>query len=321
MKRFSVLALMLMLVLSVSMHDAQARRLGGGMSSGMKRGSSITQRQVTPPSTPAQNMGQSQAARSAATSPQSSPPQMPQTQPSGMRRWLGPLAGLAAGVGLAALFSHMGMGAGMGSFMMLLLIGGALLLGIRFLMKRMTPSPQMQPVGAGLNLNLNPNPNLNPDSNPNLGAGTGASIEPAVSSAITPSMSAQGDAAPHIPADFDVAGFLRQAKLNFIRLQAANDAGNMDDLRAFTSPEMYAEIQMQYQERGKMSQHTDVMQLEAVLLDVMDEPQRQLASVRFFGLIRETEQASPENFSEVWHLTRARDGSQGWVIAGIEQTS
>lgn len=114
---------------------------------------------------------------------------------------------------------------------------------------------------------------------------------------------------------------MRQAKLNFIRLQAANDSGNMDDIRAFTAPEMYAEIQMQYQERGKARQQTNVMRLDAALLDVTDEPQRQIASVRFFGLIRETDHAAPENFSEIWHLTRARDGSQGWVIAGIEQVN
>ena len=136
-------------------------------------------------------------------------------------------------------------------------------------------------------------------------------------------MAERGEAAATatVPAGFDVDAFLRQAKLNFIRLQAANDAGNMEDLRAFTSPEMYAEIQMQYQERGKASQHTDVMQLEAALLDVTDEYPRQVASVRFFGLIRETPDAAPENFTEVWHLSRPLNASQGWVIAGIEQVN
>lgn len=308
MKRFPLFAVMLMLALSLSMHDAEARRLGGGLSSGMKRGGSITQRQVAPPatpSTPAQNVGQAGAARSAATVP---PPQMPQTQPSGMRRWLGPLAGLAAGVGLAALFSHMGMGAGMGSFMMLLLAGVVLFLGVRLLMKRMAPAPQMQPAGAG----MMPNTNTTSFEPPSLPVS-----QPTATATAT--ASAQGDTTVTVPAGFDTEAFLRQAKLNFIRLQAANDAGNMEDLRTFTTPEMYAEIQMQYQERSKAHQHTDVMQLEAVLLDVTDEYPRQIASVRFFGLIRETPDAAPENFTEIWHLTRPINASQGWVIAGIEQ--
>lgn len=307
MKRFPLFAVLLMLVLSVSMHDAEARRLGGGLSSGMKRGSSITQRQATPPSTPAQNMGQAQSARSAATS---TPPTTPQTQPSGMRRWLGPLAGIAAGVGLAALFSHMGMGAEMGSFMMLLLAGVAIFLVLKFLMKRMvpSPSPKMQLAGGGLMpANLNTSTSFEPSSLPASSSSTAERGEAAVTATV--------------PAGFDVDAFLRQAKLNFIRLQAANDAGNMEDLRAFTSPEMYAEIQMQYQERGKANQHTDVMQLEAALLDVTDEYPRQIASVRFFGLIRETPDAAPENFAEVWHLSRPLNASQGWVIAGIEQVN
>jgi len=290
MKSLPLVALVLTLGLSFATPDAEARRLGGGMSSGMNRGSSITQRQAAPAPAPAQNM--SQAARPAAATPAT--PAAP--QPSGMRRWLGPLAGLAAGVGLAALFSHLGMGAGMGSFLMVLLAGVAIFLVVRLLMRRSTPA--LQPAGVGAN--YAPEPRFEPVA------------------AAAPQTSAAG---AQVPTGFDTDGFLRQAKLNFIRLQAANDTGNMDDIRAFTAPEMYAEIQMQYQERSKAKQQTDVMQLDAALLDVTDEAARQLASVRFFGLIRETAEAAPENFSEVWHLTRPLDGSQGWKIAGIEQVS
>ena len=112
---------------------------------------------------------------------------------------------------------------------------------------------------------------------------------------------------------------MRQAKLNFIRLQAANDRGDMEDIRQFCSPEMAAEIQMQFQERNQLAQETDVMQLDAALLDVSTEANRALASVRFSGLIREETNAAPESFSEVWHLSKPLDGSQGWQIAGIQQ--
>lgn len=122
-----------------------------------------------------------------------------------------------------------------------------------------------------------------------------------------------------MPAGFDVDGFLRQAKLNYVRLQAANDAGNLADIREFTSPEMFAEIKLQLDERGGKPQTTDVMQLNAELLDLTTEEKRYIASVRFHGQIREEANAAPEGFDEVWHLTKPVDGSAGWVVAGIQQ--
>ena len=127
-------------------------------------------------------------------------------------------------------------------------------------------------------------------------------------------------ARPQLRQRLDVDGFLRQAKLNFIRLQAANDRGDMEDIRQFCSPEMAAEIQMQWQERNQQAQVTDVMHLDAELLDVSTEANRALASVRFSGQLREEVNAAPEAFSEVWHLTKPLDGSRGWTIAGIQQS-
>lgn len=82
---------------------------------------------------------------------------------------------------------------------------------------------------------------------------------------------------------------------------------------------MAAEIQMQFQERDQQAQVTDIMRLDAELLDVSGEANRALASVRFSGQIREEANAKPEAFSEVWHLTKPLDGSRGWAIAGIQQ--
>jgi predicted lipid-binding transport protein (Tim44 family) len=131
---------------------------------------------------------------------------------------------------------------------------------------------------------------------------------------------ATASAVADVPADFDVDGFLRQAKLNFIRLQAANDRGDMEDIRQFCSPEMAAEIQMQFQERNQLAQETDVVQLNAELLDVSTDAGRAMASVRFYGQIREEANTAPETFSEVWHLSKPVDGSRGWTIAGIQQS-
>jgi predicted lipid-binding transport protein (Tim44 family) len=225
-----------------------------------------------------------------------------------MSRWMGPLAGLAAGIGLAALFSHLGMGEGMANMMMMLLLGAAVFFAVRWFLKKRQPAaaqPAMQYAGAGPG-NAAP-ADFTPARFEGSGAGGGATAAATASAA-------------NIPADFDVEGFLRQAKLNFIRLQAANDRGDMEDVRQFCSPEMAAEIQMQFQERNQIVQETDVVQLDAELLDVSTEANRALASVRFSGLIREEANAAPEAFSEVWHLSRPSDGSLGWCIAGIQQS-
>jgi len=225
-----------------------------------------------------------------------------------MSRWMGPLAGLAAGIGLAALFSHLGLGEGMANMMMLLLLGLAVFFAVRwFLSKRQPASAQPAMQYAGMPGSMEP-PRANEPFIP-ASAGGGAVAATATAAA-----------AANVPADFDVDGFLRQAKLNFIRLQAANDRGDMEDIRQFCSPEMAAEIQMQFQERNQLAQETDVVQLEVALLDVSTEAGQAMASVRFSGLIREEAGAAAEAFSEVWHLTKPLDGSQGWHIAGIQQS-
>ena len=124
----------------------------------------------------------------------------------------------------------------------------------------------------------------------------------------------------NIPADFDVEAFVRNAKVNFIRLQAANDAGNLEDIREFTTPEMFGEIKMNFSERGTATQQTDVVTVNAEVLDVTEESTRYIVSVRFTGLIREESNAAAEPFDEVWHMVKPRDGSKGWTLAGIEQT-
>ncbi|WP_366504389.1 Tim44-like domain-containing protein [Propionivibrio sp.] len=130
---------------------------------------------------------------------------------------------------------------------------------------------------------------------------------------------AVGASAGRIPEGFDSEGFLRVAKLNFIRLQAANDARNLDDIREFVSPELFAEIRMQIDERGNAAQQTDIVTLNAELLEVSTEDNRHIASVHFNGMIREEAGAAAAPFDEVWNLSKPSEGGKGWVIAGIQQ--
>jgi len=288
MKRLLIAAFAAVVGLGMMVPDAEAKRLGGGKSAGM-------QRQATPAPTAPTQAGKP-AAPAAAGAPAAA------AKPAGMSRFLGPLAGLAAGLGIAALLSHFGLGEGMASIVMMLLLVMAAVFVVRLLMRKKTPEAGMQYDGAGSPPPANFTPaQFESSSVPGgtHGAGGGAA------------------ATRNIPADFDVDGFLRQAKLNFVRLQAANDRGDMDDVREFTAPELFAEIQMQYQERGSKPQETDVMQLNAELLEVVTEGNRHIASVHFSGQLRENG-AAPETFAETWHLVKPTDGSRGWNVAGIQ---
>jgi predicted lipid-binding transport protein (Tim44 family) len=301
MKRIAIALFAVVMGAGLMVQDAEAaKRLGGGKSTGVSRDSTVMKREAIP-AKPAAAPSAAAPASAAAAAPAAA-------AQSGMSRWMGPLAGLAAGIGLAALFSHLGMGEGMANMMMMLLLGAAVFFAVRWFLKKRQPAaaqPAMQ--YAGMPAGMEP-PRVTEPFIPAAAGGTAAAAATAT------------EVAANIPADFDVEGFLRQAKLNFIRLQAANDRGDMEDVRQFCSPEMAAEIQMQFQERKQLVQETDVVQLDAALLDVSTEAKRALASVRFSGLIREEANAAPEAFSEVWHLTKPLDGSQGWHIAGIQQS-
>ena len=84
---------------------------------------------------------------------------------------------------------------------------------------------------------------------------------------------------------------------------------------------MFAEIRMQLTERAPGTQRTDVVELNGEVIEVVEEAQRYVVSIRFSGLLREEEGAAPVAFDEVWHLTKPRTGNAGWVVAGIQQLS
>jgi predicted lipid-binding transport protein (Tim44 family) len=150
-------------------------------------------------------------------------------------------------------------------------------------------------------------PNAPAASTPEIA--TAPAVEPAP--AVTPAF---------VPASFDSEGFSRIAKMIFIRMQAANDSADLDDLRRFTTPEMFASARLDIQERGPAEQKTDVVRVDAEVLDVANEGDRQIVSVRFSGQIVEAPGAAPADFSEIWHLAKPLDDSRSWAIAGIEQS-
>ena len=134
-----------------------------------------------------------------------------------------------------------------------------------------------------------------------------------------PAAPAPSGVAANVPAGFDVAGFLRGAKLNYMKLQIANDQGNLEELREFTSDELFEELKKDVLARGNEKQQTDVLALNADLLEVVTEGDKHWASVRFSGTARESPGEAPTGFEEVWNLAKPVNGSQGWQLAGIQQ--
>ena len=128
-------------------------------------------------------------------------------------------------------------------------------------------------------------------------------------------------AANTLPPGFDTEAFERIAKMIFIRMQAANDTADLNDLRGFTTPELFASLRLELQERGNSQQQTDVVKIDAQVIDFASEAERNVVSVRFSGLIREDKDGTAQPFDEVWHLVKPVDASREWAIAGIQQTA
>lgn len=329
--------LMAGLTLAIMPTDAEAKRAGGAKSTGMQRQAPDKPVQKAPAdaNTGAATSGAAAAAPAAAAAAAKAAPAA-----AARSKWMGPLMGLAAGLGLAALFSSLGMGEAFSSIVMIMLLAMVAFAAFRFFMSRRAKA--------------NGTSNTSPFAMAGATAGAGAAASSAshqlppsamartasddsrvqIGSALTPPLAVPGlndgasngatvaDAAPaghYLPADFDTQAFERIAKTIFVRLQAANDERNLDDLRAFTTPEMFAELRTDLMERGTAEQKTDVVSVNATVLDFAEEGTQQIVSVRYVGVIREEANAPATSFDEVWHLVKERDGGPAWRIAGIQQ--
>lgn len=230
------------------------------------------------------------------------------------------LGGALLGLGLGALLSHFGLGGAMASAISSILMIALLALAVMFIWRmfkrkdtpansNVSPFNRAQPLPAG--------------ATPDIGSRIQpAAFVPVAAGAAAATAAAAAPSAPWgVPADFDSASFLRHAKSSFIRMQAAWDKADVNDLREFTTPEVYAELKLQIQERGANADFTDVVSIDAELLGIETVGNEYMASVKFNGMISTAPKAPAEPFAEVWNMTKPTDGSQGWLLAGIQQLS
>jgi predicted lipid-binding transport protein (Tim44 family) len=251
------------------------------------------------------------------------PMPIPQRRPS---MWKGLLGGALLGLGLGALFSHLGIGgalaSGLSSILMILLLVFAVMFIVRMFRRKTTPATStfsgfnQDPVpasatpeiGSGLNQSWQPNANQTNYQGGYSQPGAGVSLN-----------KGSGHQQWGVPEGFDTEAFLRHAKASFIRMQAAWDRGDVADLREFTAPEVLAELQLQIQERGGSQDYTEVVSIDAQLLGIETTERDYMASVQFDGMIRNAPGAPAEPYVEVWNLSKPLAGNGGWVLAGIQQ--
>ncbi|WP_320169560.1 TIM44-like domain-containing protein [Maridesulfovibrio sp.] len=305
---YMVLPLTLICLLVFTVGNADAKRFGGGSSFGSKPSYSNTYRKPTysPSSTQRQASGTN-------------------TGQSGFARpGMGLFGGLLAGTFLGSMFGGYG-GMGGGGIFNLLIIGLLVYLGFKFFRNRSRGSDQMYQQG-----NYQRGPDRSDNNKQSYDADPFARRESAarnawdhLSSTPTAQKSSGSDASGgpsvNIPAGFDQEEFLEGAKAVYTRLQKSWDNRDMDDIAQFATPDVVAEIRKQAQEDPGPSQ-TDVMMVNARVLEVRDECGRTAATVFYDVLLREDPSSSqPSQVREVWHFVKDPGKDAMWKLDGIQQ--
>lgn len=297
--------------------EAEAKRLGGGSSMGRVAPEPGAKPQATPPSQ-AQPVAPQQAAR----------PAQPAAQPAAAQTtarnsWMGPLAGIAAGLGLAALAAYLGIGEELMSLLLIALAVFAVIAIVRMMTaRRSAPAgsyrqPVMARTGYG-DTDLGPEGRPASVSWPGAAAGSGGAYGAAsVQSAALPSTAVTQE---------EIDQFVAVAREQFIKLQSIWDSGDIHSLAEFCTPEMTRELSHQIAARKGAANYTEVVNLAVEWLGMQDSTDNfgkpvDEVHIRFSGLIREKQDDFAENFDEVWTLHRVKSGDTGWQLAGITQAA
>ncbi|KHK03823.1 import inner membrane translocase, subunit Tim44 [Desulfovibrio sp. TomC] len=287
------------LLLFASVDYAAAKRLGGGSSIGNRQSFSSS-------TTPRPGMG----APSDGFGAQQARPNPIGATPGGgffSRPGIGGmLGGLAVGGLLGSmLFGGGGHGAGGPGLLDLLLIGGGLFLLFKFLRSRRQAAADGPAMSRPMERTYEAQPTPQAAAAAGGWANLGAEAAPA---------------GPTVPPGFDAEEFLAGAKTLFARMQRSWSQRNLADIEAFSTAAFMTDVRQQAA-ADPTPTPTDVLLVDAKLLEVRSQNGVTIASAYFDTLLREDPKAGQaEQVREVWHFVRRETvPGDSWKLDAIQQ--
>jgi len=295
--------------------DAQAQRFGGGRSFGRMSSNIMKQRQAAKPPAAASSARQQQGAASSAGRQGAA---QNAAARSGFSRFLGPIAGIAAGLGIAALLSSLGLSGAFLELISSLVLIALAVFAIRWLLRLLRPNSHRQAMGAAARSSpgaVGGSPMQQRQSN--IAGWSEASIAP-VAGQSQPANQSFNEPNWFVPSDFDVPTFLDNAKAQFTHIQSLWDAGDEQSLKQYLTDDLFKELSPSIQANAQSQKNrTEIVLLNAELMGIEKLDDGYLASVRYSGMLREGDHPEAVRFEEVWNLLKAE--GTGWLIAGIQQ--
>ena len=288
MKRFLSIAMALCIGLTMSL-DANAKRFGGGKSSG-----AAPSHQTSQMAPAAGGMGGAAATAGAAGAAGAA------AKAGGASRWLGPLAGIAAGGLLASMFMGGGF-QGMQIFDILIMAVIAFVIFRFIAARRRKQQADLAPAGHA------PMQREAFDAKPAtasiFGGGSSATARPVINA----------------PAWFNEQSFLEAARNHFQSLQQHWDANEMDKIAEFVTPQMLEFLKRERADLGDGFNSTDIDNLTVQLDGLDDRADKTIATLTFSGISKTSRFDQGEAFSESWNMERVQGENQPWLVAGIRQ--
>ncbi|MBA1377233.1 Tim44 domain-containing protein [Pseudomonas brassicacearum] len=288
MKRFLSIAMALCIGLTMAIDANAAKRFGGGKSSGAA------------PTHQTSQMAPSSAAGSTAATAGAAGAAGAATKASGASRWLGPLAGIAAGGLLASMFMGDGF-QGMQIFDILIMAVIAFLVFRFIAARRRKQQEQFAPAGHA------PMQREVFNQQPAGGSIFGGAAAPVARPVI------------NAPAWFNEQRFIEAARSHFMSLQQHWDANEMDKIAEFVTPQLLEFLKRERTELGDGYQSTHIENLQVQLDGVDDRADKTIATLTFIGVSKDSRFDQGEAFSESWNMERAQGENQPWLVAGIRQ--
>ena len=269
----------------LALESSEARRMGGGRSFGKMP---PIKRQATTPAKPAETVSPKNAPNAAASK----------------RGGMGMLGGLAAGLGLAALASYLGIG---GELMGLLVILGICLLCFIAFRAFFSRGLAKMALAGGSPGRFTQTRVEERSENTTVRDNEGVQY-------------ANGNFEWEVP---EKEKFLEVAKSQFIELQEHWSSGDLAKLENFCTGDLMEHLTREFKEKDRVYSDLSVVELNAYLegsKTIKKESGMTVSEVyvRFNGLMRDSE-SLPIKFNEVWTLQKTNSSNQGWLLAGIFQ--